>query len=166
MATYMYPRDNGLRLHAARDLYTEPATEVYSMASGIITFISDYYFQTNQITIQHDYELENGKKIYVRYAELDPSSIILNVGDKVTAGQLLGKTGFLKNEDGSAYLIRTSKIVYMMHLEIYKGTIDGTPPNNTKGLPNANLFKRREDLIDPLELLELGYKNSKSKDLI
>ncbi len=153
------------RKHAARDLYTEPLTEIYAMGKGVVTSISSYYLGTNQVTVLHDYEIESGFKMYARYSELDPKSIKVKVGDPVDHTTLLGKTGFL-NKAGKALLTIKQKTVYMMHFEIYTGTIKGTPPLNTAGQKGANVFQRREDLIDPLAILQAAYKNSKAKGLI
>ncbi|TRX36207.1 peptidoglycan DD-metalloendopeptidase family protein [Flavobacterium sp. ZT3R18] len=161
MATFNTTRSgnrcgNWTRKHAARDLYTNPETEVVAICKGVVLEVKDFYSKTHQITILH--ETNDGRKFIVRYGELAPNSITVKKDDLIEQKQKLGVTGKLLNNDGSALLIRDGHIVYMLHFEIYSGNA-GFDIN----IPLSNCeppFARRNDLIDPLEILREGYVNT------
>jgi GH24 family phage-related lysozyme (muramidase) len=161
MATFNTTRSgnrcgNWTRKHAARDLYTNPETEVVAICRGIVLEVKDFYSKTHQITILH--ETNDGRKFIVRYGELAPNSITVKKDDIIEQKQKLGVTGKLLNDDGSALLVRDGQIVYMLHFEIYSGNT-GFDIN----IPLSNCeppFARRNDLIDPLEILREGYVNT------
>ncbi|MCJ8591091.1 M23 family metallopeptidase, partial [Klebsiella pneumoniae] len=46
-------RSGGSRKHAARDLYTDPSTEIVAVCDGTVKSITAYYMGTSQITIEH-----------------------------------------------------------------------------------------------------------------
>ena len=152
MGTFGANRSQGKRLHAGRDLYTSPNADVLSMGTGTVIEVKYFYSGTYQVTVQHDYEIESGTKMIVRYGELDSKSISVKVGDKVSANQTLGKTGFL-NTKGEPILRIAGKPVYMLHLEIFTGKL-GTDLEMRPLTDKSNLpFMRRGDLIDPVNIL-------------
>lgn len=144
------------RMHAARDLYTNPETEVVAICRGTVLEVKNFYSQTDQVTVLH--ETNDGRKFIVRYGELAPSSITVKKNDLVQQKQKLGVTGKLLKRDGTPLLIRDQKVVYMLHFELYTGNagynID-TPLSNCEPP-----FARRRDLIEPLDILQEGYRNT------
>ncbi|HGS6999974.1 TPA: hypothetical protein ACMEWZ_005997, partial [Klebsiella pneumoniae] len=46
-------RSGGARKHAARDLYTDPSTEIVAVSNGVVKNISHYYYGTWQVTVEH-----------------------------------------------------------------------------------------------------------------
>jgi GH24 family phage-related lysozyme (muramidase) len=147
---------NWTRKHAARDLYTLPETEVVAICKGIVLEVKEFYSKTDQVTILH--ETNDGRKFIVRYGELAPNSIEIKKGDVIVQKQKLGVTGKLLNNAGNPLLIINEHIVYMLHFEIYSGNA-GFDIN----IPLSNCepsFARRNDLIDPLDILREGYINT------
>ncbi|WP_306304633.1 M23 family metallopeptidase, partial [Helicobacter cinaedi] len=141
-------RQDGTRKHAARDLYTNPLTEVIAIADGKVLEQKDFYEGTYQVTILH--ETSKYSKFIVRYGELDKNSILVKDGDEIKQGQVLGKTGKMNNINN-----------YMLHFEFYKdGTKDGIRGKDVLTISGKNDFNRREDITDPLEILQEGYKNT------
>ncbi|WP_208610517.1 M23 family metallopeptidase, partial [Gilliamella bombi] len=175
-------RSGGKRKHAGRDLYTEPNTEIVAICDGVVLQISGFYSETDQITIKH--KTSNGRQFIIRYGEVDHKSINVKVGDVVKQGTVLAKTGLLLKElkvgEKSGHTIeikinskQTKKyrplltidghVIYMLHLEYYSGEngLDlKNPLTNRANLP----YQRRADLLDPLELLKEGYRNSFSSE--
>lgn len=147
-------------MHAARDLYTNPETEVVAICGGIVLEVKSFYSQTYQVTILHN--TNDGRKFIVRYGELAPSSITVKKDDIVQQKQKLGVTGKLLKKDGTALLIRDKKAVYMLHFELYSGqrgfNIDA-PLSNCEPP-----YARRNDLIEPLDILQEGYRNTFEKN--
>lgn len=157
MAAYGTNRDGGIRKHAARDLYTKPYENVVAICDGIVLDSRTFYNETNQVTIKH--HTKDGRSFLVRYGELDPNSIQVRIHDIVKQGQSIGKTGKLLRENGTPFVIRNGRIVFMLHFEFYSGR-DGLnisiPLTNSSRLP----YLRRSDLEDPLPILDEGYKNT------
>ena len=162
-------RNNGKRQHAARDLYTDmvPRTnanelaftsnvEIVSIADGEVIKTSEFYYKTNQITIQYD-TVEFGSFI-IRYGEVDPSRVKVKAGDRVRKGQVIGYAGFMIN-NGKHPGIVDDKIVTMLHFEYFTNGTNKDDPLTVRNDPN-NKFQRRKDLADPLEILKEGYKNT------
>lgn len=148
-------RSGGGRKHAARDLYSEPLTEIVAVSDGIVRNISHYYYGTWQITIEH--RTSDERHFYIRYGEVDHASIMVSNGQHVKQGAILAKTGLMINPaTGQHPSIITGQTVYMLHFEYYPGNGSTPPPNNTPTLP----FKRRSDLRDPLDILREGYRNT------
>ncbi|WP_141675016.1 M23 family metallopeptidase [Gilliamella sp. Bif1-4] len=155
-------RSGGKRKHAGRDLYTEPNAEIVAVCDGVVLDIRDFYCKTHQITVKH--HTNSGREFIIRYGEVDKSSIKnLKVGDSVKQGAILAKTGKLLNNDDTPLMVLSGKIIYMLHLEYYSGEsgLDLKKPLSNK----ANKpYERRKDLLDPLELLKQGYRNSFGAD--
>lgn len=156
-AAYNSNRSGG-RKHAGRDLYTPAYQEVYSVADGEVLRVAAFYMKTWQITILHDYEYKTGHKMIVRYGELDKGSIKVKKGDKVKAGQLLGKIGLLTKSDGSLPKIVSGRTIFMLHFETYTGELGKDLTQNPLST-STTAFRRRGDLFDSIEILKLGYKN-------
>ncbi|PSH17987.1 hypothetical protein B7R74_15855, partial [Yersinia pseudotuberculosis] len=154
-------RSGGARKHAARDLYTDPLTEIVAICNGQVKNISHYYYGTWQITIEH--KTDDGQRFFARYGEVDYNSILVETGKYVKKGDVLAKTGLMINPStGQHPNIIPGQTVYMLHFEYYTGDEVNFPPNNTPDLP----YHRRGDLLDPLEILQEGYKNTFEQDLI
>jgi GH24 family phage-related lysozyme (muramidase) len=148
-------RSGGARKHAARDLYTDPSTEIVAVSNGVVKNISHYYYGTWQVTVEHT--IDDGRHFYIRYGEVDPKSIVVKVGDHLTQGMVIAKTGLMINPaTGQHPNILPGQVVYMLHFEYYPGNATTPPPNNTPTPP----YHRREDLCDPLDILQEGYWNT------
>ena len=151
-------RDKGIRKHAARDLYTKPYTEIVAICDGTVLRVAEFYCKTNQITVKH--KTKSGRQFIIRYGEVDPESIKVKQGDFVKQGTVLAKTGFLHNkETKKPEVVKNGTIIYMLHFEYYSnvGELNLKKPLTDKSrLP----FQRREDLLDPLEILIEGYRNT------
>ncbi|WP_233714365.1 M23 family metallopeptidase [Helicobacter trogontum] len=164
-------RNGGRRKHAARDLYTDfferniknpkSNVEIVAIADGEVLDKRDFYLDTKQVTILH--ETSKYGKFIVRYGELDSSRILVNIGDKVKQGQVIGYAGLmLEGEPKIHPNIVPNKQVMMLHFELYK---DGSKIDVKKGGKDilsiaGNIFERRNDIADPLEILQEGYKNT------
>lgn len=151
-------RSKGIRKHAARDLYTKPYTEIVAICDGTVLQTSEFHSETNQITVKH--KTKSGRQFIIRYGEVDPKSIKVKQGDFVKQGTVLAKTGFLHNkETKKPEVVKNGTIIYMLHFEYYSnvGELNLKKPLTDKSrLP----FQRREDLLDPLEILIEGYRNT------
>ncbi len=138
------------RKHAGRDLYTKPFAEVVAIANGTVLDKAYFYEGTYQVTVLH--KSAKYDKFIVRYGELNGETILVKKGDIVKRGQVLGKTGKMNGIEN-----------YMLHFEFYvngnridiRGRDILSRPNDIK-----NIFKRRDDITDPLEILLEGYKNT------
>ncbi|PJG60084.1 pesticin C-terminus-like muramidase, partial [Aeromonas cavernicola] len=160
-ATFKYPRDNGSRRHAARDLYTKAYEEVIAVCDGKVLDVSDFYLCTWEIVIHH--KTSDGREFIMRYGEVDPAKIKVKTGDIVKQGQLLGVTGLLLKSDGTHPVIVQNATVYMLHVEIYTGANGmniNSPLTNSHNPP----FMRRSDLVDSIDILQEGYINSFGED--
>lgn len=80
------------RLHAGIDIADSTGTEIYAAQSGEVTFAGMSGNYGNLIKIKHI----NGYETYYAHC----SAILVNVGDKVEKGQLIGKVGCTGNATG------------------------------------------------------------------
>lgn len=149
----------GGRKHAARDLYAKDFTEVLSIAPGRVLRIANFYCMTHAISVQHI--TSDGRKFIVRYGEVDPASVSVAVGDDVQQGQLLGKTGILRNKDKTKMIVTRGKNVSMLHFELFTGAAGMNVASNLSG--EIGPYKRRSDLVDSLAVLQEGYLNTFSE---
>ncbi|UII28971.1 M23 family metallopeptidase [Fulvivirga maritima] len=158
-ATFAAKRGSN-RLHAARDLYYEVGEPIYAMADGKVIEVKSFYNDTFEITIEHDYEIVKGFKMIVRYGEVNKNNILVKVGDTVKKGQHIAKVGLL-----IPYVHQPAgEKRGMLHLEMYTGELSSSPyPGDvlynkmkyarSKFYNGNQSFRRREDLIDPLDIL-------------
>lgn len=143
---------SGGRLHAGCDLYWtndggyayqtsyyqyNDNTPIYAVADGTITGYSAFYQGTNALVVDH-------VDFVIRYGEVDDGGLPggLQVGSKVTAGQLIAYMGDLDMSSGTWS---------MLHFELFSGELTGSLTNtsNTSYLhvPDGN-YQRRGDLMD------------------
>ena len=124
-------RNKGKRKHGGCDLYAQPGTPIYSMDDGKIISYYPFIDGTHAVEVQHS-------DFIARYAEIKSLASNLKVGEPIKKGQVLAYVGYLKTYDMS-----------MLHLELYAG-------NKTGRLTNRNKppFNRREDLLDPTNILD------------
>ncbi len=160
---------SGNRKHAGRDLYSnckpvskaESGFEVVAIAAGKVIASQGFYLQTNQLSIRH--KTDDGREFVIRYGELDPKSITLKVGDPVKQGQILGKTGVMKNKNGPAAIPiaeKTAHNVSMLHFEYFTGNGFSLDDASNLTIKEHGLYSRRDDVADPLAILLEGYRNS------
>lgn len=145
----------GNRKHAARDLYTDPSTTIVAIADGKVIG-KNKYFGANDVYVSILHKLPDGRKFIAKYCELAKSSVSLEIGNEVRQNQELGKTAHL---GVSAYNRKVKKTysLYMCHFEIYDCSAG---EDNPIYMGNNPPYMRRKDLIDPLSILEEGYRNT------
>jgi GH24 family phage-related lysozyme (muramidase)/LysM repeat protein len=146
----------GIRRHAARDLYANDLTEVFSIAPGKVLRISAFYCKTHQISVHHT--TSDGRQFVVRYGEVDPNTINVKVDDEVHQGKLLGKTGILLTKKNAKIKVTRGLNVSMLHFELFSGKGGLDEADNLSG--DLGEFSRRSDLMDPLAVLQEGYINT------
>ena len=172
------------RKHGGIDLYTGETTsgEVIAIADGKVLDIRYFYNATYQISIYHEI---NGKPYIVRYGELLQKSITHKIGDTVTQGEELGETGVLIKSDGTKMTILNNKPMRMLHFEIFDMNVNnidvielkdlnkyllstprGYKPKNNNTETFDLYYRRRKDIINPLEILKQGYEASKKSGYI
>ncbi|KAF2337993.1 glycoside hydrolase family protein [Flavobacterium nitrogenifigens] len=156
-ATFDSFRDHGRRKHAARDLYTEPKALVIAIANGEVLETRYFYAGTHQVTVLH--KLKDGRKFIARYGELDPNSIEVKKGDQVKQGKVLGKTGKLLGKS-----VISGYDIYMLHFEIFSAEKEENINNPLTNKVNGSPFQRRKDLLDSIDILLEGYKNTFEAD--
>lgn len=166
-------RSKGQRKHAGRDLYTriqnadnnaKSGSVVVSIAPGKILAVQNFYHGTHQVTISH--VTEDGRKFIIRYGELDPESVEHlkgRIGKSINQGEPLGVTGVLKaNADGSgppmSFKAVKGKNISMLHFEYFTGKGHSLDRADNLTIKKANIYERRTDLADPLEILLEGYR--------
>lgn len=169
----------GRRKHAGRDLYTriqnadsnaKPGSVVVSIAPGKILDVKSFYYETDAVTISH--VTADGRKFIIRYGELDPESVKhlkQRIGKSIQQGEVLGVTGVLKaNADGSgppvSFKAVKGKNISMLHFEYFTGKGHSLDRADNLRDPN-NIYQRRTDLADPLEILLEGYRATFIKPL-
>ena len=171
-ATFGYKRPDN-RIHGARDLYYEVDELIYAIDGGTVKQVSAFYYDTWVIEIEHDYEHVKGKKIMVRYGEVNKDGILVKVGQRVEKGDKIAKIGLLFPYIRQPYPDKRG----MLHFEIYTGEETGSLTNKkvkyedmtyakSTNYNKGRSFQRRKDLIDPLPLLKNMYENSKKEGLI
>lgn len=151
-ATFNSYRQKRTRKHAARDLYTLPETTVVAITKGVVLEVKPFYAQTDQVTVLH--ETADGRKFIIRYGELAPNSITVKKGDTVKQKQKLGVTGKLVG-----ITVIKGQDVYMIHFEYFNGN-EGFDLKKTPLSSNNKPFMRRSDLVDSINILQEGYKNT------
>lgn len=154
--TYLSRRDKGKREHGGRDIYTDPNTDIFAITSGtVLDVTSNFAYGTGSIVIEHDYCLTGTTCMIVRYGEVDNSSVLVNRGDHVTAGQKIATTGYLHYPNGTHLKVVTGETIYMLHIEIYSGTLgadlNAAPLSQKNGKGKT---QRRKDNIDPIIILQ------------
>jgi GH24 family phage-related lysozyme (muramidase)/LysM repeat protein len=152
-------RGKGKRKHAARDLYLEKHTEIVAMAPGEVLVTRPFYYETNEVTIKHT--TFDGRQFIARYGEVDPASITVKEKDKVAQGQVIGKCGvMIRNGKPLITHTRLNKSMSMLHLEIYSGAAgwDIEGEKNKLTVKKNSPYQRRSDLVDPLAILQEGYR--------
>ncbi|MEP6805384.1 MAG: peptidoglycan DD-metalloendopeptidase family protein [Flavobacterium sp.] len=152
-ATFDSNRDSGNRKHAARDLYTEPNTKVVAIADGKVLEARDFYAGTYQVTVLH--KLKDGRKFIARYGELKPNSIKVKKGDIIKQESVIGRTGKLQGKS-----VITGQNIYMLHFEIFSAEKGENLNSPLTDKFNGSPFQRREDLLDSIDILLEGYKNT------
>jgi murein DD-endopeptidase MepM/ murein hydrolase activator NlpD len=156
MTTFNSNRSKGTRKHAGRDLYTLPETEIVAMADGTVLKTDPFYAGTDYIAVHHT--TNDGREFIINYGEVAPGKKEVKAGDKVVQGQKLGVTGYLHG-----ITVISGHTIYMIHFEHYTGS-EGFDLDKNHILSGDNRYKRRSDLVDPLEILQEGYRNTFEED--
>lgn len=138
--------NRGGRAHAGCDLYAPLGTWIHAITGGEV-ILGPYYFYAGTYAL----EVHHGEFV-ARYGEIQKDTPVRK-GDKVKAGQRIGRVGHLVNIG-----VKSD----MLHLELYKGT--GSGGLTVKGEASAKRadgvpFQRRKDLMDPTPILSQLRKN-------
>ncbi|MGB0949471.1 MAG: M23 family metallopeptidase, partial [Marinirhabdus sp.] len=121
--------------HDGLDLYAPVGTKAYAVLDGEISLKYNSTTYGNCLNVKADY---NGTTYYFFYAHL--SSISVNQGDKVKAGDVIGQTGQTGNADG-----QISKMAHL-HFEVRTSN------------------SRTGDRINPYTITELTTEVNKTPD--
>ena len=124
-------RDNKTRKHAGCDLYAPEGSPVLAIWHGRVVRVYEFYGKADAIEIDH------GSIGLVRYGELITDES-LDCGKLVTPAQQIGVIARLQG---------LGNIHPMLHFEMYANTGKG------KLTQPGNIYKRRNDLIDPTDFL-------------
>lgn len=152
-ATYGSSRSNGTRKHAGRDLYAKDSeTIIVAICDGIVLDNSNFYNSTNQLVILHT--TIDGRKFIIRYGEIAPSSVKVKKNDQVYQGQEIARVGKL-----TPAVTIDNKVTNMLHFEYFTG-VKGYDLKSGLTQSGANKYQRREDIADPLPILQEGYNNT------
>lgn len=127
------------RKHGGCDIYAPPGTEIRAISDGTVLGTGKFYWVTNEITIDHG-------GFIVRYGEVDPQSIDVELGEKVKKGQVIAKVGQLIMPGGKKYH------QCMLHFELYSTSTPISKESLTDRTKKP--FMRRSDLIDPTATLD------------
>jgi murein DD-endopeptidase MepM/ murein hydrolase activator NlpD len=104
--SFLARRSNGKRYHVGIDLYANHKDKVVACEDGVIIKFYGFYRSTFALIVEHE-------NVVINYGEVHKDSLKANrlkVGDRVSAGQIIGFAG---------KMFRSS----MLHFEIYrKGT--------------------------------------------
>lgn len=146
----------GGRLHAARDLYVKTYTPIVAVAPGVVIKCEFFYCKTWQISVRH--KTTDGREFIALYGEVDPSSITVKIGDTVSQGQTLARSGVLMKDSGTPLHVVGTSNVSMLHFEVYRGDHRYDASAKLNGPSLGGPFQRRADLIDSLAVLQEGYR--------
>lgn len=139
---------DGPRAHAGCDLYAPTGTWVHAITGGTVT-VGPYKFYAQSYAV----EINHGTFI-ARYCEMKPD-IAVKQGDRVTAGQRLGRVANL-------IAMGISVPENMLHIELYNGSASGgltvkgsASVKRADGVP----YSRRADLMDPTSYVDQWKSN-------
>jgi murein DD-endopeptidase MepM/ murein hydrolase activator NlpD len=145
--------DRGDRYHCGVDIYAPKGCQVLAVDDGVIldtgVFTSPEiipYWNTTFYIVMKDSD-----GLIIKYAELE--GILVERGEKITAGQLLGYVGQVLNREaigisspGYIQRLKTLSNLSMLHFEMYR-TLPSVPDKYIGG--NTALRNRPENLLDP-----------------
>jgi murein DD-endopeptidase MepM/ murein hydrolase activator NlpD len=138
---FLADRSEGTRYHVGLDLYGLPGDPVVAIEDGIITNFYHFYSDTYALLVEHS-------EFTVNYGEVHEDSLRsngLSVGDRVSAGQVIGSVGRLRSGNS------------MCHFETY---VLGTR-TNARWLQSQ---RRPEELLNPTAFLLHLQKSGLSRD--
>lgn len=169
---------SALRIHAARDLYSDVGEPIYAIADGVVTNIDKFYRDTWRIEIEHEYEVKfarkKGHRMVVRYGEVKKgSAILVKKGQRVFRGDKIAEVGLLVPHVHQPAGEKRG----MLHIEFYTGEESGALNDYQvtyadmlyakSGKYNGQAsFQRRKDLFDGLDLLDKMLETSKKENRI
>ncbi|MEM6284662.1 MAG: peptidoglycan DD-metalloendopeptidase family protein [Chloroflexota bacterium] len=92
----------GADLNWGSGAYSDVGQEIYSIASGTVTFANERRSWGNLVVIQHDPYIKDGRKVSSRYAHLQRMDV--RVGDRVARGQQIGTLGGTRGTPGASWV--------------------------------------------------------------
>ena len=130
-----WPNYSSGSYHGGTDFPVPLNTEVYSSCDGEV--VSVQYLTTSYGRHIKIKAKVNGNVVYIRYCHLN--SINVNVGDKVNAGQVIGKSGSTGNSTGPH-----------LHYEVRNSEDRYNPSLNPRlYLPGSSYYYEKNDSPDP-----------------
>ncbi len=149
--------DRGDRYHCGVDIYAREGSNVLSIEDGKVVDIGIFtskdkipYWNTTSYIL-----IENGNGLLCKYAEL--GDVVVNVGESVRAGQLIGHIGLVLDSDkitqnSPLYIQKLKKKgnQSMLHFELYRSI-----PTEITDYLGGNWFGKTkpENLLDPTDYL-------------
>lgn len=92
----------GADLNWGSGAYDDTGQEVYSIASGVITYAAMLPEWGNLVVIQHDPYIKDGRRVASRYAHLQ--RIDVSVGQRVGRGEQIGTLGGTRGRAGMSWV--------------------------------------------------------------
>ncbi|WP_156422602.1 M23 family metallopeptidase [Winkia neuii] len=93
-----HPLFHTSKLHEGTDMSAPSGTPVYATAPGIVKTASE--IEGGGYTVEIEHKLENGETFSSGYMHLLAGSILVKVGQKVEAGQMVAQVGSTGNSTG------------------------------------------------------------------
>ncbi|MGO1590398.1 MAG: peptidoglycan DD-metalloendopeptidase family protein [Ancrocorticia sp.] len=130
----------GSSYHAGQDYAAPSDTPIYAIADGTVTFAGGSTAGRSPNTIVVEHEI-NGKIYESWYVHMWDHGVLVNVGDKVSAGQQIGLVGSNGNSTGPH-----------LHLEIHDPAL-GTA-DSVSSLVSPDQFLAEQGAVDINEICE------------
>lgn len=134
------PFGGGSSYHAGQDYAAPNDTPIYAIADGTVTFAGGSAEGRSPNTIVVEHEID-GKKYESWYVHMWDHGVMVNVGDKVSAGEQIGKVGSNGNSTGPH-----------LHLEIHDPSLGGG--DSIAPLMDPESFLADHEAIDVSQLCD------------
>lgn len=116
-------KDSG---HRGDDLHAAEGTEIYAAADGVVLAAQEHYSWGNFVEIDHGTDAD-GLRWVTLYAHM--KSCAVQVGQTVTAGQVIGYVGHTGYTTGNAAILRCMSTARWWSRAILPPTTAAMPPN-------------------------------------
>lgn len=126
LSKYKYISRFATNGHRGDDLCAAEGTEIYAAADGVVLAAQEHYSWGNFVEIDHGADA-NGLRWSTLYAHMQ--SCAVQVGQTVTAGQVIGYVGSTGNVTGNAAILRCRSMARWWSRGILPPTAAAMPPN-------------------------------------
>lgn len=116
---------------------------VYAISDGVVTFAGLLPGTWGYVVVIKHRPLSDGTPVYSRYAHLKPGSVIVNAGEEVHKGCMIGAIGGMPGQANSEHL----------HFDISCTDILATEPGHWPGFNEAGRLGVLEHYVDPAKFL-------------